>query len=59
MKRGGIHPLGTLGILGITLERSGPSSNFLRLSVCKWTSNSYLKCQNIIPDEISVTAEKP
>ena len=49
--------MGTLGILGITFQRSGPSSQFLPLIVCKWTPNSYLKCQNCIPYETSVTAE--
>src|SRR6218665_1700304 len=49
--------LGTLSILGITFERSGPSSKLLPLNVCKRTPNSYVKCQNFIPYETIVTAE--
>jgi len=58
-RRGSIHPLGTLGILGITCERIGPSSKCLPLYVCKWTRNTYLKFQTFIPYETSVTGEEP
>jgi len=47
--------VGTIGSLGITFERSGPSLKVvLPLNVRKWTPNSYLKRQNFIPYATSV-----
>jgi len=54
----GIHPLGTLGILGIPFERSGPSSKVLPPNVSKWTPNSYLKRQHFISYAKSVIWKK-
>ena len=59
LTKGGIHPLGTLDILGITFEPSGPSSKVLPLNVSKWTPNSYLKRQNFISYATSVICKKP
>src|SRR6218665_1941926 len=57
-KLGGRYPPpGCPRYLRYTFERHELSQQFIPLNVRKWTPNSYLKRQNFIPDEKSVTSK--
>src|SRR6218665_338407 len=58
--RGGIHSPGYLGSLRYNfLMAWAIITYFIPLNVSKWTTNSYQKGQNFIPDARSVICKKP